>query len=94
MAILRTRAPLRTPNPAALHCAAPRHNPDTIKPNQKVVYGELDSDSVRGLFTKYKGDFNRNYATEEEEDNRFEIFKLNLKHIDSLNYMVSCHIQN
>mmetsp|Transcript_75597 Transcript_75597/g.215086 ORF Transcript_75597/g.215086 Transcript_75597/m.215086 type:complete len:445 (+) Transcript_75597:219-1553(+) len=87
MAILRTRAPLRTPTPAALHCAAPRHNPDTIKPNQKVVYGELDSDSVRGLFTKYKGDFNRNYATEEEEDNRFEIFKLNLKHIDSLNYM-------
>jgi len=78
--------------PTRPHCAAPRRNPDTIKPNQKVVYGELDSDSVRGLFTKYKGDFDRNYETDEEEENRFGIFKLNLKHIDSLNYMVSRHI--
>lgn len=52
---------------------------------QKVVYGDLNEDEVRGLFTKYKGDFNRNYD-EDEEKKRFDIFKLNLKHIDALNY--------
>lgn len=55
------------------------------------MYGELDSDSVRGLFTKYKSDFGRSYESEEEEVKRFDVFKLNLKHIDSLNYMVRCH---
>ena len=47
----------------------------------------MDEDSVRGLFSRFKDDFKRSYDTDDEEISRFGIFKLNLKHIDSLNRM-------
>merc|ERR1719408_1069737 len=51
---------------------------------QKVVYGDLQQDEVRALYEKFLKDFNRNYDASETES-RFDIFKKNLKFIDSLN---------
>ena len=47
----------------------------------------MDEDSIRGLFSRFKSDFKRSYETDDEETSLFGIFKLNLKHIDSLNRM-------
>jgi len=51
----------------------------------KVTYGELHEDDVKGLFTKFKSDFRRNYADDDEESKRFGLFKASLKNIDFLN---------
>jgi len=54
---------------------------------QKVTYGTMSEDDVRGLFAKFKSDFGKNYdAVSDTEDNdRFIMFKKNLKMIDNAN---------
>lgn len=51
----------------------------------KRVYGEMSEDDIHGLFKRFKDDFIREYADDNEESDRFIIFKKNLKFIDALN---------
>lgn len=51
----------------------------------KKVYGDMSEDDIHGLFRKFKDDFKRIYADDNEESDRFVIFKKNLKFIDALN---------
>ena len=51
---------------------------------QQVVYGGMNEQDVKGLFTKFKQDFRRSYA-EDEEETRFALFKENLETIDFYN---------
>lgn len=61
------------------------HRADVMEmASQKVVYGNLTSDEIRALFTKFQVEFDRSYD-KKEEDLRFDIFKKNLKFIDALN---------
>ena len=52
---------------------------------QKLVYGDLPEDDVRGLFAKFQDSFGRSYEDDSEESTRFAYFKQNLQEIDALN---------
>jgi len=52
---------------------------------EKVVFSSVPEDDVHVLFKKFQGDHHRTYESEDEEANRFEMFKVNLKEIDTLN---------
>lgn len=51
---------------------------------EKVVYGSLSEDDIMSLFKKFQSDYHT-YDSVEKENDRFAIFKKNLRTIDALN---------
>ena len=52
---------------------------------EKRVYGDMNDDDIRGLFSSFADKFGRSYEDDIEETTRFAYFKQNLQEIDALN---------
>jgi len=58
---------------------------DTLSEQDSVTYNDLDDDSKEQLFDEFRSKFAREYVSQEEQDSKYENFKLFLAKIDERN---------